>query len=202
VQERAAVAFFGDGEAGVGDELSQRLRAAAEVGDEQPPALSSRAVTTEAGCAKGLLHNHFPDFDGFLAEFAIDRFHRAVEDSARVTAQPGTGSVATNLATAAAGLFDSRALAVATLVMARPSVMTRVHGHRHTPAMFTVQQVFVSYLEAEQRLGRVRPDADVETAVLALLATAHHLCIMHAGSVPDPLPAVRRVADLLVAAVT
>jgi len=185
-------------------ELRQQLFDAADrlLAREGPHGLSSRAVTTEAGCAKGLLHNHFSDFDGFLAEFVIDRFHRAVEDSARMTAQVGEGSVAANLATAAAGLFDSRALAVATLVMARPSVMTRVHGHRHTPAMFAVQQVFVSYLEAEQRLGRVRADADIETVVLALLSTAHHLCIMHSNSIPDPLPAVRRVADVLVTAIT
>ena len=31
---------------------------------EGPSALTSRAVTTEAGCAKGVLHRHFADFDG------------------------------------------------------------------------------------------------------------------------------------------
>ena len=38
-----------------------------------PSALTSRAVTTEAGVAKGVLHKHFDDFDGFLAEFVLDR---------------------------------------------------------------------------------------------------------------------------------
>ncbi len=33
-----------------------------------PQALTSRAVTAEAGVAKGVLHRHFADFDAFLAE--------------------------------------------------------------------------------------------------------------------------------------
>ena len=38
-----------------------------------PSALTSRAVTTEAGVAKGVLHRHFDDFDAFLAELVEDR---------------------------------------------------------------------------------------------------------------------------------
>src|SRR5689334_3785252 len=39
-------------------------------------ALTSRAVTTEAGVAKGVLHRHFADFDAFLAELVLDRAGR------------------------------------------------------------------------------------------------------------------------------
>ena len=41
-----------------------------------PSALTSRAVTTEAGVAKGVLHRHFADFDAFLAELVLDRAAR------------------------------------------------------------------------------------------------------------------------------
>ena len=41
-----------------------------------PHALTSRAVTTEAHCAKGVLHRHFADFDAFLAELVLDRIDR------------------------------------------------------------------------------------------------------------------------------
>ena len=47
-----------------------------------PNALTSRAVTTEAGCAKGVLHKHFADFDAFLAEFVLDRVARLDERTA------------------------------------------------------------------------------------------------------------------------
>ena len=41
---------------------------------EGPTGLTSRAVTEEAGCAKGILHNHFTDFDSFLVEFVLTGF--------------------------------------------------------------------------------------------------------------------------------
>jgi AcrR family transcriptional regulator len=43
-----------------------------------PRALTSRAVTTEAGVAKGVLHRHFADFDAFLAALVEDRIARTV----------------------------------------------------------------------------------------------------------------------------
>jgi hypothetical protein len=38
-------------------------------------ALTSRAVTEEAWSAKGLLHKHFEDYDGLLAEFVLGPPH-------------------------------------------------------------------------------------------------------------------------------
>jgi len=36
-------------------------------------ALTSRAFTAEAGCAKGVLHRHLNDFDDFLLKLVLDR---------------------------------------------------------------------------------------------------------------------------------
>jgi AcrR family transcriptional regulator len=59
-------------------------------------ALTSRAVTTEAGFAKGVLHRHFADFDAFLAELVlvhVEQVHwRATELDA--CAETGGGSTA------------------------------------------------------------------------------------------------------------
>jgi AcrR family transcriptional regulator len=53
-----------------------------------PNALTSRAVTDEAGCAKGVLHRHFTDFDAFLTDLA----QAAAAADARATHRPhGTG---------------------------------------------------------------------------------------------------------------
>jgi len=65
-------------------------------------ALTSRAVTAEAGVAKGVLHRHFADFDAFLAELALDRIARIDSQAAELRAAAGTGSVAGNLAAAVA----------------------------------------------------------------------------------------------------
>ncbi len=51
-----------------------------------PNALTSRAVTTEAGCAKGVLHRHFADFGTFLAELVLDRIAQIDHQAAALRA--------------------------------------------------------------------------------------------------------------------
>ena len=76
-----------------------------------PSALTSRAVTTEAGCAKGVLHRHFADFDAFLAEFVL-RPHRPARPRRPppCATSAGTGTVAGNLTAALTDLFASVAV--------------------------------------------------------------------------------------------
>src|SRR5690242_1958854 len=70
-----------------------------------PSALTSRAVTTEAGVAKGVLHRHFADFDAFLAELVHDRIARVEDQAATLRRSAGTGTVAGNLTGALIELF-------------------------------------------------------------------------------------------------
>jgi AcrR family transcriptional regulator len=53
-----------------------------------PGGLTSRAITDEAGCAKGILHNHFADLDGFLAAFVVDRSRRIAEHAKQLASTP------------------------------------------------------------------------------------------------------------------
>jgi AcrR family transcriptional regulator len=59
-------------------ELCEQLFTATErvMARDGAAGVTSRAITDEAGCAKGVLHNHFDGLDGFLAEFAMDRTRR------------------------------------------------------------------------------------------------------------------------------
>src|SRR5919206_3726035 len=70
-----------------------------------PNALTSRAVTTEAGCAKGVLHRHFTDFDAFLAGLVMDRIDRIRTQTRSLQALAGTSTVADNLTQALTDLF-------------------------------------------------------------------------------------------------
>ena len=58
-----------------------------------PSALTSRAVTTEAGVAKGVLHRHFDDFDAFLAEFVLDRVDKMDARAKELLGVAGAGTV-------------------------------------------------------------------------------------------------------------
>src|SRR3569833_1160895 len=58
-----------------------------------PHALTSRAVTAEAGVAKGVLHRHFADFDAFLAELVLARLARLAAQAAALRESVGSGFV-------------------------------------------------------------------------------------------------------------
>lgn len=188
-------------------ELREQLFQAAErlLVRDGPGALSSRAITAEAGCAKGILHNHFTDLDGFLAEFVLDRFGRAVQEAARLPAAAGEATVAANLTDAVASLFGTNALALAGIVMSRPSLVQRIHdsGQPVAPMFDDLGGVFAAYLEAEKKQGRIMADADTEAIGLALIASAHHLFITtrQAGTA-DGAGQLRRIVDTLLTGAT
>ncbi|MFJ3421657.1 TetR/AcrR family transcriptional regulator [Streptomyces sp. NPDC086082] len=166
-------------------------------------ALTSRAVTTEAGCAKGVLHRHFADFDAFLAELVLDRIGRLDAQSAALRDTAGTGTVADNLTGALADLFGSLAVAIVGLVISRDALRTRLRGTTPTgiPLLTEATAMFTTYLAAERDLGRITPDADVDTLARTLIGAGHLL----AAGQTDPPPeteAFHRVATTVVAGVT
>lgn len=167
-----------------------------------PNALTSRAVTTEAGCAKGVLHRHFADFDAFLAELVLDRIGRIDERTAALREAAGTGTVADHLTDALTALFASPALALVGLITARDELRARLR--RDLPAgvpVLTESAVLVgSYLAAERDLGRLAADADVDTLAAMLIGTTHLLLAGRDGAPPEA-DAVRRVVTGVVGGV-
>ncbi|MEU1116071.1 MULTISPECIES: TetR/AcrR family transcriptional regulator [unclassified Streptomyces] len=159
-----------------------------------PNALTSRAVTEEAGCAKGVLHRHFADFDAFLAELVLDRIGRLDARGAALCAAAGTGSVTGRLTDALTELFGPVALGVLGLITSRDALRTRLR--RTTPVgiplLTEAAAVLIAYLTAERDLGRLAPDADVDTLALTLTGAGHLLFAGHENGPPEP-EAVRKV---------
>lgn len=150
-----------------------------------PNALTSRAVTAEAGCAKGVLHRHFADFDAFLAELVLDRINRIEHQAAALDASAGTGTVAGNLTRALTDLFESVAVAVVGLITARDDLRARLRRGRPAgvPLLAEAAAMIASYLGEERELGRVAAEADVDTLALMLIGTGH---LLFAGREDDP----------------
>ncbi|MFI2200311.1 TetR/AcrR family transcriptional regulator [Streptomyces sp. NPDC020192] len=183
-------------------DVREQLFAAAErvVERQGPGALTSRAVTTEAGCAKGLLHTHFAGMDEFVAELCLNRFARTAAQAESLSELAGQNTVTGNLDAVARALFDSGGLAISGLAMARPGTMLRVRAALEGGALGfdAIQRAITGYLQAEQRLGRVAESVDPGTVALAIVGTAHHLLMTGWPGTPDPGPAMTRLVTVLV----
>jgi AcrR family transcriptional regulator len=168
-----------------------------------PNALTSRAVTTEAGVAKGVLHRHFADFDAFLAELVEDRIARLSRQAAALRESAGTGTVAGNLTGALTDLLGPVAVAIIALITFRDDLRARLRraGHPGVPLLTEAAAMLASYLAAERDLGRIAADADVGTLAPTLLGAAH-LLFAARDSPPPPPEAVRKVVTTILAGVT
>ncbi|MFK4226383.1 TetR/AcrR family transcriptional regulator [Streptomyces sp. NPDC019890] len=167
-----------------------------------PSALTSRAVTMEAGCAKGVLHRHFADFDAFLAELVRDRIARIDGQAAALRNSAGTGTVADNLTGALTGLFGSVAVAIVGLVTSRDDLRARLRQATPTgiPVLTEATAMIASYLTAERELGRIAADADVDTLAPTLIGAGHMLFADRKGAPPHG-GAVRKVVTAVIAGV-
>ncbi|MBP2707427.1 TetR family transcriptional regulator [Microbispora sp. RL4-1S] len=167
-----------------------------------PSALTSRAVTTEAGCAKGVLHRHFDDFDAFLAEFVLDRVERMSPQAAALRESAGAGTVVGNLADALTALFGSVAVAVVALVTFRDELRARLRRTwpAGVPVLTEACDMIAAYLAAERDLGRIAAEVDIDGLAPALIGSAHLLFADRTGTPPDA-EAVRKVVTTVVGGV-
>jgi AcrR family transcriptional regulator len=167
-----------------------------------PSALTSRAVTTEAGCAKGVLHRHFADFDDFLAELVLDRIARIERQTLSLVGSAGTGTVTDNLTGALRTVFESVALVIVGLVISRDKLRERLR--KDVPSGVPVRReataMLVSYLTAERDLGRITADADVDSLAPMLIGAAHLLFADRESAAPDA-QSVRKVVTAVVGGV-
>ncbi|WP_433297538.1 TetR/AcrR family transcriptional regulator [Pseudonocardia sp. CA-142604] len=167
-----------------------------------PNALTSRAVTTEAGCAKGVLHRHFADFDAFLAELVLNRMARIDGQAAALQASAGTGTVADNVARALTDLFGSVAVAIVGLIISRDDLRARLRRTTPTgiPLLTEATAMIASYLAAERELGRIAAAADVDTLAPTLIGAGHLLFADRKGTPPEA-GAVDKVVTSVIAGV-
>jgi AcrR family transcriptional regulator len=149
--------------------------------------LTSRAVTVEAGVAKGVLHRHFADFDDFLAALVLDRIQRVEALSAGLRERAGTSTIEECLTAALTDLFEPVMLSIVVLVIARDELRSRLRsaGTARFPLIGEGTAMIAGYLAAERDLGRIAPDADVDTLAPTLIGAVHLLCTTHKDRAPD-----------------
>ena len=166
---------------------------------EGPSGLTSRAVTTEAGCAKGVLHRHFADFDAFLAELVLDRIDRMDPQAAALREAAGTGTVTDNLTAALTALFESVAVRLVSVITARDGLRARLRETipAGVPVLTEGAAMIAAYLGAERELGRIAAEADPEMLAFPLIGTVH---LLYAGREDGRVEngAVERIVETIV----
>ncbi|WP_067806670.1 TetR/AcrR family transcriptional regulator [Nocardia beijingensis] len=142
-----------------------------------PSALTSRAVTTEAGCAKGVLHRHFTDFDDFLAELVTARIAENQRRAAALRESAGEGAVVEHLTDALTDLFGPVTTAIVSLITFRDELRARLRRDRPAgvPVLAEATAMIAEYLTAERDLGRIAATADIGALAPMLIGTAHLL---------------------------
>ena len=185
-------------------DVREQLFAAAErvLLRDGPSGLTSRAVTAEAGCAKGVLHRHFEDFDAFLAELVLDRIDRIARQSAELSARAGTGTVAGNLAAVLTDLLGSVVAKIVSLLIFRDDLRARLRKTTPSgvPLATEAAAMIASYLAAERDLGRIAADADVATLGPMLIGAAHLQFAGDQTGQPQP-EAIRKMVTSFLAGV-
>ncbi|MFG2974436.1 TetR family transcriptional regulator [Streptomyces sp. NPDC048331] len=183
-------------------DLRERLFSAAErvVARDGAAALTSRAVTSEADCAKGVLHTHFSGLDEFVAELVLDRFARSARQAEALRAEVGRATVAENLQGVVGTLLESLPPAVVGLAMTRPAAAshTREGFRSGAPAFDAIQHAVTAYLQAEQAAGRIPAVSDAGAIALALVGTTHHLLMTRGpAEATDTAATTRRLLAVL-----
>jgi AcrR family transcriptional regulator len=182
-----------------GENLREHLIAtAARLIDQRGSAgLVVRDIAREAQVADGALYNYFEDKEDLLAQALLAHVGTVMSEAPRLLPEAGTGTVAENLA----GFID-RGLAVLIRVvpafaglLSQPKVLSRFHamvgggaafgtpdaaadgaaaGQRSAePGQAGLPDLLTEYLLAEQRLGRIDPEADVEAFSTMIVGAIH-----------------------------
>ncbi|GAA3930296.1 TetR/AcrR family transcriptional regulator [Actinomadura viridis] len=165
-----------------------------------PNGLTSRAVTDEAGLAKGVLHRHFPDFDAFLTDLVLDRAAQLETQASALRESAGTGTVAGNLTGALTTMFGPVPMAIIPLITFRDELRARLRQAMPGGGIAILAQATTAisaYLADERELGRVAADADLDSLTLSLVGGGH---LMFVDSDPCP-PSTAAVSKFVTAVI-
>lgn len=136
--------------------------------------LTVREIATEAGLAHGVLYNHFADKEELIAQALHAYVQQVMHDVTLPVA--GTATVEQNLrAYVVFGLNAlGRVLPAFGGIIGQPKIMARFAEHAGVELSGGIPDLVSDYLRAEKALGRLAPDADVESAAVLIVGAFHY----------------------------
>lgn len=149
----------------VGDDPATALRhhlidtAEKLLAENQVGQITTRQIARTAGLSDGVLYNYFTDKHDLLIAALLRRYERVLHGSETDLPTPGTATVESNLIAYAEAALDlvSQALPMAAGLVSEPELLHRFIAelHREPFGPQRLREPIVTYLEAEQDLGRL-----------------------------------------------
>jgi hypothetical protein len=132
----------------------------------------------------------------------LDRIGQMDTQAATLRESAGTGTVAGNLTGALTALLGSVAVAIVGLLIFRDDLRARLRQARPAgvPILTDAAVMVASYLTAEQDLGRIAADADVDTLAPTLIGAGHLLFADRKGTPPEA-GVIRKMVTTVIAGV-
>lgn len=183
-------------------EASARLRASLLsharqlVERDGPQALTMRALATKAGSALGLPYKVFANREELVAELVLEEFTDLRADLDRWSAGAGRGTVGGNLARYARIMLDRDMPAWQMVGEVDDQALSRAAAAKAGPSglLASFDTTVRDYLAAEQRLGRIDADVDVDAFSFLVTGAVHNLLVAGPGY---PRPSQRRLDRML-----
>ena len=150
---------------------------------------TTKAIAAHAGCSEGSIYNHFPSKQDLFGTMVSERMYGFPGFVASLEDRVGTETVAANLeelATRALG-FYTKLLPMFGMLLGQgdPSGWRKDMPADRGPG--SAARKVRDYLQAEQELGRVGPDADLEGIVQGLLGGCLAYAMVERIGGPDQL---------------
>ena len=134
---------------------------------------TTREIAREAGFSEGALYKHFDSKEELFLHVLAERLPSFVALSKELPGRVGVGTVEETLGEVARTslAFFARGVPMFASIFSEPALLSRhtQEIRRRGGGPHRANEAVAAYLRAEQRLGRVREDADPEAAAAMLL---------------------------------
>lgn len=134
---------------------------------------TTREIAREAGFSEGALYKHFDSKEELFLHVLAERLPSFVALSKELPGRVGVGTVEDTLGEVARTslAFFARGVPMFASIFSEPALLSRhtQEIRRRGGGPHRANEAVAAYLQAEQRLGRVREDADPEAAAAMLL---------------------------------
>jgi AcrR family transcriptional regulator len=138
---------------------------------------TTKEIARAAGYSEGTLYKHFESKEDLFLAVLAERFPAFVALVEELPVRVGRGTVRETLKEVATNAlaYYGEIVPMAASIFSEPALLARHREElrKRGAGPWMINETLASYLDAEERLGRVRKDADVEAAAAMVLGACY-----------------------------